>query len=416
MTVTLRRIIFGLLWLGIALHSVQAFAQDPEYRLKLAKARLYLESDQLDRAQAIIEELKAVHPGDPDVVVLQAEASQRLGNQRRARELINQAAKLRPESQDIQKRKRELNRTSMVSAEREVELTGDSQVEQITRAEGRTEYEPFAAIGVRAESDKVRLEQFRRVNGTIGRLDEDRVRAEFYHDYIHDGGNQSRFSFYVADGVVGAGGRYAMLDSHGKTTVALALQQPEWDYVEGVLDEGAIDTLSVERVQRLNLQTTGTLLVGINRYSIDDESDVARSLKLDGGVTYLLPQREQIKNMLGQGADVSLNYWVAAEYADDKETALDSTGTRFELYPVESHEFHIGTLYVSKEFARQFKVNGYGGFVYDRIGDQGPHFGGTLDYYTDDGLRASLFASRSVSSEGSNDTYDRVGANISWDF
>lgn len=412
----MRTIVITLLLLGISFYSLQAKAQDAEYRLKLAKARLYLESDQLDRAKAIIDELKASRPGDPEIVVLEAEASQRLGNQRKARDLVNQAAKAKPDNQDIQKLKNEMNRTSMVAVEREAELTGHQQLEQITRAETRTEYKPFAAIGVRAEHNTARLEQFRRVDGTIARLEEDKVRAEFYHDYIYENGNQSRFSLYVADGVVGAGGRYTILDSLGKTTFELAVQQPEWDYIEGVIDEGAVDTVAIGRTQRFTSQTTGNLTLGLNRYSIDDESDVARSITAEGGVTYLFPNRQQIKSVLGEGADISLNYWLAAEYADDKETAVDATGTRFDIYPVESHEFHSGTLYLSKEFAKKLKLEGYGGYIYDRLGDQGPHYGGSFGYYGDNGLRTSVYASRSISSEGSADTYERVGVNVTWTF
>ncbi|MCB2082039.1 MAG: tetratricopeptide repeat protein [Hyphomicrobiales bacterium] len=412
-----------LMVLAVALVSMSfsAGAEDKgaDTRLKIAKARLFMQTKQYNKALDVVQDIRKTDPGNVEAIALEAEANLDLGNRFKARELFDEAVKKSPEDPYVRKMQKELSRNSRISIDREVQLTGSESVEQLVRAKAHVEVAQQDALGAVMENNKARYESVRRADGRIDTFYvKNKQRGEIYYDHYYMDGKQARVSLYAADGTVGAGARYTSAAYDGGTTsVQLYIQRPEWEYREGVVDEGTRDAVIVTRTQELADRTYGELSLGVNRYGIDNNPNAAHAFTADGGVSYLLPQGETLKKFVGEGGDLSLNYWLGAAYAFDKESRLDTTNTRFEPFPLDSYEFHTATLYLTRPITTGLTAELYGGYIYDRLGDKGPHYGGALAYAHDDfGVEARLFASRSISSEESSDAYERVGVNLTWKF
>ncbi len=384
-------------------NDVDAQADTADMRLKLTQVELYIRSEQIKKAFAILEELKQQHPNHPDVLLAEAEASLHAGFTTDGIELLEEAHSFDPHNEAIQEYIEEvrLSRASFIGAERKVEMSGDTELEQVTRINGQYRYDRNYSAGMNLENNRIRVASIRRVNGVVQRVEDDKQRGEFFIDYEND--YTIRGSIFGAEDNVGAGGIYGIGDLYGKTEIKANFNKPDWNYTQNIVDNGTRHNVGLSRMQRLAPNLIGNVGAAYNMYNLDGESDVAKTTTVDAGLSYIVPAYSAAKSFLGSDTFISLAYGMNAEYAHTKER---SAGV--ELLPITSYEIHSATVNLSKEIIPELDVGLYGGYAYDRLGEEGATFGGSLSYTLAKKLEAELSASRSVSTENTGEEFDVV--------
>jgi tetratricopeptide (TPR) repeat protein len=395
------------------------YAQTPEDQLSydLNRVNLYMQTEQIDKARALIEQLRATHPQNAQVLAAEAELDIHVGQTKEGIDLLNKAQALAPNNEDIKARKKELTQlqSSFIQGSREVRITQDTSMEQVWGVKGEAGTRNSSIRGGAVlESNKIRIRSLVLADGTTSSVDETKQRGEFYLTNHYGNGNQARVSLFGAENDVGVGAAYTLLDKHGQTTFAADYQRPEWDYFESVVEEGTRDDIKITREQHLLPQVSALLSAAVKRYGLDGDDDVATSQAYELDLTYSLPEYK-VAQLFGPNTYFDINYNIDAEYPFDVQKRTDASGTEYEPFPLESREIHNLTASVSKEVA-QVNFLGYGGYAYDRLGGDGPLFGGSVSYHPVQNLTVEAHASQSIRADLSSQTLDVVGMNLKLQF
>lgn len=109
------------------------------------------------------------------------------------------------------------------------------------------------------------------------------------------------------------------------------------------------------------------------------------------------------------------------DYLHNMASRPDTTGAENEVFSTQSSEFHVFTLGASKSFEfrnetfRPFSLYAFGGYSFDRLGDEAPQTGAGLRGGWWDGPDFSLEAGRTFSTVlGTSDAQTRILATINW--
>jgi tetratricopeptide (TPR) repeat protein len=394
--------------------SPPAFSQSSEESLSfdLNRVNLYLHTHQQDKAEVLLQQLKEKHPKDPQVLAAEAEFLFQNGRTKEAMNSLDKALAIAPHNEDLKARRKEMAgvESTYIFGEREVRITEDTSMEQLWRFKGEAGGDSSLRGGAILENNTIRVDSLVMANGSTARIEDDKQRGEFYLVNRYHNGDSARASLFGADGVLGAGVAYTHVDKYGNTTGQLNYHRPDWEYLETVVEEGTRDELKITRAQRLLPQLEGTLMGSLNRYGIDGDDNVASSHSYELNLTYAVPE-QNVERVLGPSSLLEINYNIDAEYPFDVDQRVTGTGLRYEPLPINSREVHNLTAILSKEID---KVNliGFGGYAYDRLGGDGPLFGGSVSYKPVERLTIEAHASESIRAELTDQKLDIVGMNV----
>ena len=198
-----------------------------------------------------------------------------------------------------------------------------------------------------------------------------------------------------------------MPDTRGQTSFRIDFQRPYWEYIEGVLDGGVRDRLEIRRQHRLVPRLTGSIAASLNRYGVEDDSGVAKSLALEGNLSYFV---------LKSKPSLEVQYFFDGESRRSIDVRTDAGGVPFSPIPLVSREVHAFEAVSNNDLTRRLRAQGFTGFAWDRLGGSGPFFGGRLTFQMPRNLDAEVWFDRRLFFVNTDEKINRVGGYIAWRF
>ncbi len=361
-----------------------------------------------------MEKLETQYPDNPQVLLAEADLNIRIGNRGAGFAALNKAAMLEPGDEDILERQHDalISQQPFVSGGYNFRKTKEAY-ENFGRFDGQVTLAPSISASIALENDHLTTRiPLAYVNGTSANFSGDRQRGTVTLSKLFNNGNEASALFFGSDNTAGAGGRYVWQDQRGSTTLKGNLNQPDWDYVQTVVEDGTKDNIRLERKQIFSSHVKATLGGGFNNYNLNHESDVARSTAWDLNIGYTHPV--SFSGNARQDLILGAYYTVDAEYFSNVDSRTLG-GTTFMPLPVKSYEIHAINVSASKDFSSALHVEGYGGYAVDRLGDNGPLFGAVLEYSPIKSLGIDLHASRTMLGGAiNNEREDQMGLNVKW--
>ncbi len=418
----MRKIPFSLLLLSFCSSTSVAYAadntgDDARLRLELARLQVYTSTNQLDAAEKLLTTLKQRHPYNADVLLAEADMNLQAGN-KGAGLIALQAAQLADtENVEIMQRREEIRQPdTMLAAAGEYKSSKNLSMEHIARLSGQAKYGADYALGATFEHNTAQIRPITRANGTTARFEGKRERLTLNGVHVDQNGNEAKALLYATKKTLGIGGRYTWLDARGATEIQADLFSPDWNYLESIVGYGTRDGLRLSRTQFISPSLQGMIGGGANHYGLEGDRNVATTGAANAELHYLIPKSWGATGIQTlDSTRFSINYALDAEYKIDSDEKNGPTG-RYRPFPLSSYEVHAANLSASMEMYDRLLLDAFGGYALDRMGGEGPQFGGFLTYAPEKGPQIQLYASRGISGTRDSDRSERAGINLAWKF
>jgi hypothetical protein len=388
-----------------------------DLRLQLEHAQLLINTN-ISKAFLTINRLKSEYPNNPNVIAVEADAYEKVGDLRRARLLMDQAKKLAPNDEDIAEQYRAiyLQTAPSVSLDGEIRDTSHEAIERMVTLSANNWYAANPSFGFKISNDDISTHPLLFSDGTTRRTSRQRQLFEGYALFDRTNSEQGKLKLYAANGIVGVGGEYRFYDSYGWTLLEANYHRPDWDdFIISIVDEGTKDNAKISRTQRITENLTGSIGAGVNNYGLSEDDSLATSWSVEAQLAYDFDPAK-VRRFLGQGSQFGLNYNLDAEYKFHVDTLHNLANPSYRPLPLTDRQIHSFTVDVSKEFATNWLFSAYGGYEFDLLGSNAPEYGGSLKYLATDALSFDLRASRGILPEQSHERVDEIGLNITYKF
>ncbi len=399
-------------WRQVPAATRPGLKSEDQLRLDLLEARLLMETGRERAALQLLDRLGETHPQHPRVLASRANLEDRVGRWRPAFEWYSLALSHDPENEDYQEAKARVwsQEAARVRLDFTWEKVEDGEEERILTYSGHlflNSISKFLRVGFVLDQNHISVDDITRANGQIKSFNGVRLRGEVYLRYDMQSGSWIRSSLYLASNGVGGGLLYALPDLAGETRLLGEFQRPNWDFPEGVVDHGTRDRIQIQRYQRLTTRLHGSLAGAFNRYGIDGDSRVATSYSIEGSMRYFLTMAYPI---------FSIGYGLDKEHKLSIEERTDELGGTFNPMPLVSREIHSIDFTIDHTLTSALRVEGTGGYAFDRLGDAGPFFGILATYIPINYLELQLGYYQSINPTLSSQEVRRVRASIMWLF
>jgi|GEM_PF-908401 len=340
-------------------------AVDPQLvRLEYYRALTLMETGAVHQGRALLVTQLRLDPGNVEVILLLAQAEERLGHPERAIDLLDRALELDPGLQQAARDKARLHRDVADQARLSVlvQSVEDADDQRIAVLDGSYGLWPGVGFEYRFEDRHIKIDEVRRTDGRLVAFDGSRQFGRFRLAQRPDHGPGVGVSLFVANDTAGVGVDASLNLGPTAWQVDAAFNEPEKDYVEGLIDGAARDHvgLSVRHSENDALELSGG--VSLNRYSIDDRH-AGSAIELTG---------ELRRVVYAPWPFVTVGYRLDAEYFDEAETATASDGTPFDLLPLSSREAHTVDVGIEGHLTDFVRARATGGYTYDRLNGHGP--------------------------------------------
>jgi tetratricopeptide (TPR) repeat protein len=399
---------------GAGLVAQASTPADPEAaaaarRLRLARARLMMETGDAAGAKAELERLLREVPNSIEVMSALASVESQLGGWRRAVGLYDRALGLNPDDPSLIRAKAELLREHgprvRFDFDHRKAKKGDRQI--VARLSSEALAGP-SIVGFALEGNDLDTPSVRRLDGSIVAFEGRHYRGEGYVALDHETGGLTRMSLIGGTGIVGAAVRHTRQFAEGTLRLAAIVQDPYWDVVDGLVNEARTDRVQAafERVLGTSWRVAGRLAAG--RYGVEGRSDVAH---------FVGPAFEAAYTVVDGPPSLTLAYGFDAEYLGSRKAATTSAGAEYPLLSVVSREVHSFIGGISGSFSPDVRYNAFGGFAYDRLNANGPFLGVDIAYEPYTSYEVGFAASHSLTaSRGTDATVTRIGGYFLWRF
>ncbi|WP_431859077.1 tetratricopeptide repeat protein [Azospirillum sp.] len=382
--------------------------QTAERRLDYFRAVTMMEDGRVGAARTLLGTMLERDPADREAVDLLAQVAERQGRWREAVTLYGRALDLSPDNKPALDARKRLLREYGDQTRLDFDLfhVKNADVQRITRLTGNQDVGWNSTLRYTVERRTLDVDQTRRADGRLEAFHGQRLRGEM--SLLHDWGNldQSRLSLFAAPRTLGIGIGHDLRDTTGQTRLSLAVSEPTYAFVEGIVDAGRRDRLSVLREQRISERWGATLGGALNRYGLAGQNDLARSASVEGSLRYTFLMERPI---------ASLAYVLDAEYVIRRAERFDPLGNLYVPLPVARREVHSLQVAVEDSYDSGFRYALQAGWSYDRFSKGGPFAAGMVGYEMLDGLETGLRASHTISTtRGTGSTVDAVGGYLLW--
>ncbi|WP_157991385.1 tetratricopeptide repeat protein [Caldimonas tepidiphila] len=346
-----------------------------QLRLELLAAQLLVREGRLDEARERFERLRTELPDSADPLLGLAAVEQQAGRWRRSLDAYRRAAALAPDNGAIGTAVQSIERLQAPRLRLDLDLRrvrGNESTAPVDidlgRAGGSVRFGEAWSAGAGTSVARVRSERIRRANGLTTSYSGRHEQAEIFVRHDSLGGRITTASFYATQGTGGAGLHARWPHVGGETRASAEARRPNWDYVEGLVEDATRDRLALGRSQRLGTHTSARLELGYNRYHLRDESDVARTTTFLGEL-----RREDLAGVRGLYAA----YTVDSEHGHRFGERAGPDGRPLRPFAPADREVHSLTLGYSGAIGRPdgsgtlvLDVNA--GATRDRHGSSGP--------------------------------------------
>lgn len=388
----------------------QKFAKDLNVRYEMLAARIGLETG--DHYE-VTDELLALSEQNPENATLlgyTANALNFTGRWKYAQRLLERANAIMPMNEDILALQRDINISRDAENHAKIDYEwlsiGDSDI-NIWTLSGLVYVDEELEIGANLQTADVDAFNVRRIDGRIGNFDEDVQRGEIFIAHEDIDGQRIQGSLYGNNDTVGLGISYQWLNNYGKSRVYAEYHRPNWDFVEGMLDDATRDRIGFDHSYIHNTMWSFNGGLALNQYNLRGENDVAKSISGVFSAT---------RKLQDAGPYLAANYTLDAEYRIGEKLFTDNLGTPF--FPLlDSREVHTVSLIAAEEFTPETDGLIQAGWSYDRFGGTGPLVAGQLTHQMfEEQLEAQIRGSYGARTSDSEGDTARVGGHLKWRF
>lgn len=379
-----------------------------DVRYAMLEARVGLETGDHYQATQDLIVMAEEHPNDATLLGYTANALNFTGNPKKALRILEQANALMPENEDIQRLQRDikLEYAQHVKVDYDWLKIGDSN-EEIWSLSGVAYVDDELEVGGNIQTVDIEAENVRRIDGRTGDFETTKQRGEIYVAHQDDDGQRVQASIYANNEDIGLGISYQWLHLMGKSRLYGEYHRPNWEFVEGILDDATRDRIGFQHSYILNPLWNFQGDVAYNRYNLEDEEGVADS------VSFLFSATRRLREAKPY---LAANYTLDSEYRVGEKDYLGVAGDRF--FPLlDSREVHTLTLIAAEQFTENTDGLIQAGYSYDRLGGNGPLISGRMNHQMfDDALEAQIRASYGARTSDSEGDTARIGGHLKWRF
>ncbi len=299
----------------------------------------------------------------------------------------------------------------------EYRKTGLTQTDFFVRYHQENYCAPFVRALFDIESDCNKTDPLASYPSGVNRaFDATRYRARMALRREFSTGTFAEGSLMWARQVVGAAALVQIPDYYGETRFFGHINEPNWDLVASVAQNGARDRYGVSRTLRLlpRLQVSGG--AAYNRYYLDVDDWMGRTYSLQGAVSYTLSPLHPIIQCLGRRGMVRLDYLFDLERVRAQRLIPIATGgvpqesdsgNLINPLGLSNRELHTTALFIGQRLHTLFAWEGSAGYSYDRVGSGGGPVGGVgFVIGREECLHGILNFSHTVSTQGTASTAD----------
>ncbi|HFC53244.1 MAG TPA: hypothetical protein ENJ43_02295 [Gammaproteobacteria bacterium] len=289
--------------------------------------------------------------------------------------------------------------------------------QRITRLTGRDNVGQRTTLGFVWENRVIRDNVVRRIAGPLQSFRGQRDYFELYGQHHFDWAAYTRLALSgVNEGIVGFRAEYSQRLDLARVWVDANYHAPAWEYVEGIVDGGRSDTLTLgwerpgsdgwRRPVEEALSTRATLAV--RRYGVDGDNDVAESYLLTLGARMLL--QEGIPRL-------SVGYKMELEEITSQDERRFGNVTYYTL-PVISQQVHTLDAIWFDRLSDYLRYDFGVGASFDPYNDAGgPFVAANLAWEPLLGLEAGLkFVYSAGPYRGEYARYSKAGGYLLWRF
>lgn len=400
-----------------------------DLRLQLLYARIEQETGQTERAQQRLAALRQYYPQDPQLISYNASIEAAQGNTEEAIAQYQVAHQLSPENEDYDRIVRDLQNggggsyggartiAQYLKLDHEYRNYGANH-EQITTLSGVARVGDRNEMGFNLMNDRVNPKGFQDPDtGLVTRDSENFQAGEIFVGHYLDNGDRLQGSLFANEDTAGAGAYYAFNNALGRTQVYGEYSKPYWDFPEAVYGKATRDRIGLTHFGLINPTLSYGIETSVNNYNVKEQDQAAQT----GLFRLSLEQSLQQKTATQPGFAIS--------YGFDGEYLFDETSTRlidgaapatYHPFPFKSRENHqIAGIY-RDDWTDTTHVMLLGGYLFDRLGENGPVVQGTIDQDLTDrlqiGARARYGLASSANGTTSEDDAVNIGADILYKF
>lgn len=351
-----------------AIDHYQETLDEEEKNIRLSWVRFYKDTAKYGKAIKLVHSLIRDYPKDPEVLASAADVHYSAGEWRRALNNIYKAQLIQPQNNRYYKSRKDIvwDHLPFALANYEYRVTGIGQIENFFRTQSTIDLRPYSQLNVRIEKDWVNLNQYTNVQGITEPFIGLRGRGEVALQNFFKDGRMQRTSIYFTPTLVGAGLEWAKAFNGDLMDLALWWNRPNWDTIEGTIEEGTTDTIQLGRTHQINRLTTCAVSWSYNRYNLQGWSTAALTWKFYAALTYKLPQQLGLIKALGDNVEISLNWLLDKEQIDKLRKKVAPDGTLFAPLPIVNREDYSWFFYMSKRFNDYLSFDSFFGYTWDR--------------------------------------------------
>ncbi len=388
-------------------------------RLARLEALWLADSGKLFAARRKLADLHEQYPGKVELLPDMAAVEARLGQWQQAVAYYNQALDMGQEDPTVIAAKAGLlyEYGPRLRLDLDWQQLHDADWQYIKQLQGHTVIGEWTQLGFLYEHRSIRDNELRRIDGPLGSFSGERDYFQLFMQRRFDWAADARFSLSGGnEDAIGFSAEYSQRLDLARVWVAADYHARAWGYVEGVVDGGTVDRLTVgwERPgrdgwRRPSEESFSTFVsASIQNYGVKDDNSVAASYGLKLGGRLLLQE---------MAPRLSVGYRLALE----ERTSVDTRyygGVAYHPLPVVSRQVHSVDAMWFDRLSDYLRYEAGAGISFDPRNDAGgPYVTATLSYEARLGFEAGLkFIHSAGPYRGEYARYTRAGGYLLWRF
>jgi tetratricopeptide (TPR) repeat protein len=335
---------------------------DPQLvRLNYYRALVLIESGDLHAGRAVLVEQLRLDPTNIEVILLLAQAEERLRRPQRAIALYDKAIARDPNLPRAIRDRRRLHReaadTVTIGSRYQDVANGETQV--ITTLEGQVTSATGFALDVALQNRNLDSGTVSRPNGDNRQFDGHRQRASLTVITPDNRFGTQFVSVFGSSQIIGSGAAWESARKSGNWRIEGRYSEPDFNYVESIVEGGARDRLAASWQRQLRDLYQLSAGAALNRYTLSGDHAGAGA-EITGEIRRVIT---------APWPYATIGYRFDAEYILNSQT-VEATGAS--LLPLGSRETHSLDISTEGYLADFLRARGTAGYSYDRMNGGGP--------------------------------------------